>query len=73
VLGGYDDWFLPDITQLNWLYLAYTQGLVTGFYGNYCSSTQYSVEAALVKVFSSGFQGPGSKGSFTNVRAIRAF
>jgi len=73
VLGGYDDWFLPDITQLNWLYLAYTQGLVTGFYGNYWSSTQYSVEAALVKVFSSGFQGPGSKGSFTNVRAIRAF
>jgi hypothetical protein len=74
VLGGYDDWFLPDITQLNWLYLAYTQGLVTGFYVNYWSSTQYSVEAALVKVFSSGFQGPGSKGSATtNVRAIRAF
>ena len=77
VLGGYDDWFLPNKTQLNWLYQAKVQGLVGGFGNyNYWSSTDtgtISFNQAWYQTFENGLQRNMDKNNRAVVRASRAF
>ena len=80
VAGGYSDWFLPDQTQLNWLYQAKVAGAInipsTTFYLSYWSSTTYfgSSTAAWFQKLTDGAQAIGLKtdGS-ANARAVKAF
>jgi len=73
--GGYDDWFLPSLDELNQMYInLYTQG-VGGFsdYG-YWSSSESSSSSAWYQYFDYGSQHDISKDSlYVRVRAVRAF
>lgn len=81
--GGYDDWYLPSITELNDVYanrgVIDTTALANGgevFVGDYYWSSTEEVGGndALQKDFDTGSQGGDDKGSSTgSVRAIRAF
>ena len=74
-LGGYSDWFLPSRDELYEMYLNLHQQGLGGFANSsYWSSTEYSVDYAWFRDFSSGFQFYDVK-TFLNykVRAIRAF
>ncbi len=78
--GGYTDWYLPSIHELNLMNLNIGQlnslslGNVGGFgdYG-YWSSTEIQIYTAWVQYFSDGFQGDYNKNNSYAVRAIRAF
>ena len=82
-LGGYSDWYLPSIEELNRMYQNIGQGNalglgnIGGFAGaNYWSSTEAGIdgaENALRIDFSSGFQGDYQKFTPFHVRAVRAF
>ena len=81
VLGGYDDWFLPNKTQLNLLRQAYVQGLVLvdrfandPGYG-YWSSTPYPTDDsyAYLQSFKLGGLYEAPKYSTYFFYAIRAF
>jgi hypothetical protein len=70
--GGKTDWFLPSRDELQQLYAGQTN--VGGFFDNYWSSTEASVNNMAIYVgFSSGVTGGSSKGDSFRVRAIRAF
>jgi hypothetical protein len=80
-LGGFSDWFLPSIDELNEMYLNIGQGNalglgnIGGFANNsYWSSTEYSAHYAWGQDFASGNQSNyfGKYGSY-GVRAVRAF
>lgn len=74
VLGGYSDWFLPNKTQLNWLYQAKVAGIVGGFEDlYYWSSTEGNYDNAWIQYFDNGTQFSGNKSYKDNVRAVRAF
>ncbi len=82
VIGGYDDWFLPSITQLESLYQAVVAGIVGGYeFGspnrqpNYWSSTVANAQYNLVfsNNFDTGVTLPDNKSYRISVRAIRAF
>jgi hypothetical protein len=71
-LGGYGDWYLPSIDELNKLYLSRT--LIGGFSGNdYWSSTEGGIYAAQEENFTDGTQNSYGKTGALYVRAIRAF
>jgi hypothetical protein len=73
-LGGYNDWFLPSIDELNEMYLNLHQQGLGGFaYSLYWSSTENDSYNAWVQNFSSGYQNYVSKDNFNGVRAVRAF
>ena len=83
-LGGYTDWFLPSIDELNEMYLIIGQGNPLGFNNNlniggfanskYWSSTQITNESARYQNFDNGIQGNSLKfGTAYYVRAARAF
>ena len=71
--GGYDDWYLPTISELNLIY----QNLVkTGFLNDqswHWSSSQYLNDGSWVQSFSDGYQLIFNKDSANSVRAVRAF
>ena len=70
--GGYGDWYLPSIEELNLLYLK--KDVIGTFYdGYYWSSTEYDNNNAWFQSFSNGSQGYGLKAAALRVRAIRAF
>jgi hypothetical protein len=80
VLGGYDDWFLPNKTQLYWLY----QASVAGVVGNFKSGTYYwsSTTERPGLAFIMGFSGLGSFNGYSfedfmydvkYYRVVRAF
>jgi hypothetical protein len=71
--GGFDDWYLPSINELNKLYLNKLQ--VGGFASNvYWSSTETSADSAYYLNFSSGYWEFGlGKRTPHNVRAVRSF
>jgi len=80
-LGGFSDWFLPSLDELNKMYLNIGQGNALGL-GNvggfqnlyYWSSTEGAWDYARAWEFGLGAPGAaGRSGAFLSVRAIRAF
>ncbi len=72
VLGGYSDWFLPSVNELDMLYQSH---IIVGGFANdfYWSSTETSYGYAYVQNFADGTQGQGLKSNTNHVRAIRYF
>jgi hypothetical protein len=74
--GGFSDWFLPSIGELDLMYKNLLINNIGGFsisnYG-YWSSSQDGNYHALVKRFYRGDQFGGGKGDEWSVRAVRAF
>jgi hypothetical protein len=79
-LGGYFDWYLPSIEELNKMYQNIGQGDALGL-GNvggfassyYWSSTEENSTGAWYQNFFNGFQFFTSKSNVLYVRAVRAF
>jgi hypothetical protein len=72
VLGGYSDWYLPSIDELNKLYI--NRVAIGGFANsNYWSSSERNSTSAWVQSFSNGILYSGEKVYSYNVRAVRAF
>jgi hypothetical protein len=71
--GGYVDWYLPSLGELNKLYL--NKGLIGGFAFNfYWSSTEASATNAWLQYFIDGSTGNYNKNStFDACRAVRSF
>ena len=70
--GGYTDWVLPSIEEVNRLYL---NRVATGGFGtgSYWSSTEIDINNAYSKNFSTGVSNTTDKGGTGCVRAIRYF
>ena len=75
ILGGFTDWFLPSIGELETMYLNIGSGSNIGNFVStkYWSSTEKDDTDAWSWEFSSGYQDNESKASNKYVRAIRAF
>jgi hypothetical protein len=73
VLGGYSDWYLPSIDELNQLFL--NRPAIGGFaFNGYWSSTEINNDYAWFQDFFNGFQyNSGKDNNNSNVRAVRAF
>ena len=74
VYGGYSDWYLPSIYELNQLQMK--EAMVGGFQSGkaYWSSSESNTDKAWVQVFGQGGgQSNPNKSSSFNVRAIRSF
>jgi hypothetical protein len=70
--GGYNDWRLPDITELNKLYLnrAATGGWTTN---TYWSITEFNSSNSYYLNFSNGAESIHPKSFNNNFRAVRSF
>ena len=75
ILGGFSDWFLPSIEELETMYLNIGSGSNIGNFVStkYWSSSEKDDIYAWNWEFSSGYQDYNSKTSNKYVRAIRAF
>ena len=80
VLGGFNDWFLPSIGELNLMYNAIGNGAIGPnknigrFEGLYWSSTEQGSSGAWRLRFSNGEQWSNNKANTNNrVRAVRVF
>jgi len=72
VQGGFSDWYLPSVDELNKLYL--NKIAIGGFVGtNYWSSTEVDADSAFNQDFTNGVLGDGDKIAVLSVRAIRSF
>lgn len=72
VLGGYSDWYLPSLDELNKLYLNRVE--IGGFTSNnYWSSSEFNSNCAWLFPFGYGFTNYYDKAISCSVRAIRAF
>jgi len=70
--GGYTDWYLPSLSELNELYI--NRVAIGGFASAlYWSSFEYGATGAWVQSFASGVQGSDFKVYTGYVRAVRAF
>ena len=70
--GGYTDWYMPSLNELNELYI--NQAAIGGFASAYYwSSSEYATNYAWVQGFSSGIQPASPKNYTLYVRAVRAF
>ena len=70
--GGKDDWFLPSLGELYWLYQNKGTAGIT-IIGTYWSSSQANTISAWYQLFSGGYQVAYTKVTTFDVRAIRAF
>jgi len=72
VLGGYSDWYLPSIDELNQLYL---NKVAIGGFANlyYWSSTEVNFNYSWSQFFYNGSQDLSDKNANYYVRAVRAF
>jgi len=72
VLGGYSDWYLPSLDELNKLYI--NKNAIGGFTDDYYWSSSEIIDGSVyLEHFSNGFQGNVNKGYVLNVRAVRSF
>ena len=72
--GGYSDWFLPSLDELNLMYENLKCFGVGSFTDRaYWSSTEYDANNAQRNLFSSGYQRYNDKRSTFSVRAVRIF
>jgi len=72
--GGYSDWFLPSLDELNLMYEKLKLQGVGGFAGSvYWSSSESGAGGAWVMSFGSDGLGSIAKDSTSRVRAVRAF
>jgi len=72
VLGGYSDWYLPSIDELNQLYI--NKVAIGGFtYNYYWTSTEDDYSRSRVRGFGDGNYGFSNKVNLNDVRAVRAF
>ena len=70
--GGYSDWYLPSLNELNKLFLK--KNKIGGFSNyDYWSSTEYDNYHAWSQDFGNGCQYVGDKNYAGYVRAVRAF
>jgi hypothetical protein len=81
--GGFSDWYLPSISELDLMYKNIGPGnslglgnigdftITTG--GNYWSSTEVSASSAWLIQFSNGNHIAPGKNNLCNIRAVRAF
>ena len=71
--GGYDDWYLPNGEELNYIYQNLRKtGKISGN-SWYWSSSETSSDCAEVMRFSDGYQPTNEKKYTFSVRAVRAF
>lgn len=71
--GGYDDWYLPNREELNWIYVNLRRkGKITGDTW-YWSSSFYSTDSAWGQDFGNGRQVDVYRNYAHSVRAVRAF
>jgi hypothetical protein len=72
VLGGYSDWYLPSLFELNLLYQQ--KNVIGGFVNDfYWSSTEQDKNSAYGENFSDGYQHSYFKLDALYIRAVRAF
>jgi hypothetical protein len=70
--GGFDDWYLPSLDELNKLYL--NKDVIGGFAGNhFWSSSEKNATLAFFQFFSIGSQIYYGKYNTLYVRAVRSF
>ena len=71
--GGYDDWYLPNKEELNWIYenLRRKEKIIGDTW--YWSSSSYSTNNACAQSFNNGYQNSNYKNYTGSVRAVRAF
>jgi hypothetical protein len=79
-VNGYDDWYLPSLTELKLMYLNIGHGAVPVNLGNfsteiYWSSSEFNVNTAWTVLFDVNGPGPNANNKNTGyaVRAIRSF
>lgn len=71
--GGYDDWYLPNKDELNYIYQNLRKpGKISGD-SWFWSSSAYSSSYAWLQRFSDGYQDYTNKNHSSSVRAVRAF
>jgi len=71
-LGGYTDWWLPSLQELNKLYIHRVK--VGGFTGTaYHSSAEFGAEWAMGRRFDLDWSGVVPKTNSESVRAVRTF
>ncbi len=74
VLGGYSDWYLPSVDELNQLYL--NRAAIGGFFAAgmpYWTSTEYGADGARTQSMDTGVKGVQAKANGPDVRAVRSF
>jgi len=75
VYGGFSDWFLPSMEELNLMYVNLHKKGLGGFSGFYWSSSEYGdgSSSAFSQSFGSGGRGANARYSVPQVRPVRAF
>jgi len=73
VYGGYNDWFLPSLDELNLMYTNLIVYGVGGFAYYYWSSSEATADLAWYRNFATGGQDDAAKDRSYRVRAVRAF